>query len=226
MSKSKKESFFWTSYSDLMTSLFFVMLVLFVLVIVLLHNKMRDIEKERNATQEQLRKILEIEASVEKIDSTYFHYDAEFKRHTLKDIRVSFNSNSWNMNDISQQDRNRLREVGRSITKFIQDAVEAIPEVRYLLIIEGQASRDRDESEHNHNYNHVLSYRRALALVEYWERDDLFFNDDHCEIIISGSGWDSPFRVKPDIVGNRANQRFVIHIIPKPGLIQSSNRKP
>ncbi len=46
----RKESFFWTSYSDLMTSLFFVMLVLFVLVIVLLHKRME-------ATEAQLEEI-------------------------------------------------------------------------------------------------------------------------------------------------------------------------
>ena len=47
MSKNKKESFFWTSYSDLMTSLFFVMMLLFVLTIVLLHNKMVELENEK-----------------------------------------------------------------------------------------------------------------------------------------------------------------------------------
>ena len=40
MAKTRKESFFWTSYSDLMTSMFFVMLVLFVLTISMLHYKM------------------------------------------------------------------------------------------------------------------------------------------------------------------------------------------
>ena len=44
--KKRKESFFWTSYSDLMTSLFFVMLVLFVLTMALLHRKMVATEKE------------------------------------------------------------------------------------------------------------------------------------------------------------------------------------
>ena len=51
--KKSKESFFWTSYSDLMTSLFIIMLVLFVLVIVLLNKRMEatiieleDIKKE------------------------------------------------------------------------------------------------------------------------------------------------------------------------------------
>jgi len=42
MSK-KKESYFWISFSDLMTSLFFVMLVLFVLTIALLHKRMINI---------------------------------------------------------------------------------------------------------------------------------------------------------------------------------------
>ena len=42
----KRESFFWTSYSDLMTSLFFIMLTLFVLVIVLLHKRMEN--QQRN----------------------------------------------------------------------------------------------------------------------------------------------------------------------------------
>ena len=44
---AKKESYFWTSYSDLMTSMFFIMLVLFVLAIALLHRHMDEIEKER-----------------------------------------------------------------------------------------------------------------------------------------------------------------------------------
>ena len=61
MTKQRKESYFWTSFSDLMTSMFFVMLVLFILTIALLHRKMVDIEKERKATQAQIDKIKEIE---------------------------------------------------------------------------------------------------------------------------------------------------------------------
>jgi len=68
MIKQKKESYFWASYSDLMTSMFFVMLVLFILTIALLHRKMVDIEKERIATQEQLDKIKEIEEAINKLE--------------------------------------------------------------------------------------------------------------------------------------------------------------
>lgn len=73
----KKESFFWTSYSDLMTSLFFVMLVLFILVIVLLHKRME-------ATEAQLQAIKEIATSTEDLTkSDYFIYRPDYKKYVL-----------------------------------------------------------------------------------------------------------------------------------------------
>jgi outer membrane protein OmpA-like peptidoglycan-associated protein len=218
MGKSKKESFFWTSYADLMTSLFFVMLVLFILVIVLLRNEMVKIGGERDATQEQLDKIREIEESVREIEgSGHFRYDEAFKRHTLRDIDVAFRINSSDINDIPQPERDRLLSAGHTIKNFVNEAANKNPEVKYLLIIEGQASRDRMSNRH-HNFE--LSYRRALSLVDFWERNGLNFNDKNCEIIISGSGTESLFRVE----GNEsANQRFVIHIIPKIGEIELKN---
>jgi flagellar motor protein MotB len=210
MTKPRKESFFWTSYSDLMTSLFFVMLVLFVLVIVLLHNKMIDIEKERKATQEQLDKIKEIEESVKNIDQNYFEYNADFKRHTLKNIEVSFKKGSADIYDIPKYQLTKLLKAGRSIRTFVNDTVRKDKNIKYLLIVEGQASKDL------YQRNFELSYERALALVKYWKDSALNFNENNCEIIISGSGTESLFRVQ----GNEAaNQRFVIHIIPKIGQI-------
>ncbi|MDR0603774.1 MAG: hypothetical protein LBG80_05665 [Bacteroidales bacterium] len=223
MSKPQKESFFWTSYSDLMTSLFFVMLVLFILVIVLLHNKMREIEKEREASQEQLDKIREIEASVKNIDSTYFVYDSTYKRHTLRDIHVSFHSESADITDIPLGDRRRLLDVGKSILTFVNDAVSKNPNVKYLLIIEGQSSISNYNNPDECRNNDVLSYRRALSLIRYWNDNNKIFNPDICEVIISGSGTSSPFK-EPEYLPsgkvNYANQRFVIHIIPKPGTIK------
>jgi outer membrane protein OmpA-like peptidoglycan-associated protein len=230
MKKTKKESFFWTSYSDLMTSLFFVMLVLFVLVIVLLSKKITETEQdkqiaeiekrkavaEKQATEKQLAKIREIEESVEKINPEYFEYDAQYKRHTLKNITVSFNRESSNIYDIPQSDLVRLLEVGRSINTFVDEAVKSIPEIKYLLIVEGQSSRDR------YIRNHELSYERALALFRYWKSHDIDFDAKHCEVIISGSGQESPFRNLPDNSSNKSNQRFVIHIIPSNGIIEDN----
>lgn len=204
MGKPKKESFFWTSYSDLMTSMFFVMLVLFVLTISLLHSRMR-------ATEAQLAKIKKLESSIEKIDPEYFQYNSEYKRHTLKNITVSFATGSSDIMDIPQYDLKRLEDAGHAIVKFMQEAKDSIPEAEYMLIVEGQSSRD------NFPRNNELSYSRALALVKYWQTKGIVFDELPCELIVSGSGCDSRFREKPDVAGNKRNQRFVIHIIPKPG---------
>lgn len=216
MSKLKKESFFWTSYADLMTSLFFVMLVFFVLTIALLHRKMVDIETDRKATQAQLDKIKEIEESVKKINSQYFEYDSFYKRHTIKNINISFQTGSSKISDIPQNQLERLLEVGNSIKTFVDKAIAENSNVKYLLIIEGQSSKDY------YPKNYELSYERALTLVKYWSANQVIFDSNFCEVIISGSGQASPFRVHPDNADNKANQRFVIHIIPKPGIIEAS----
>lgn len=204
MAKGKKESFFWTSYSDLMTSMFFVMLVLFVLTISLLHSKMV-------ATEKQLNDIKRLQRSIEKIDPEYFEYSKTYKRHTLKDISVSFRDRSPDINDIPKKDLKRLEEAGQAIVHFMQEAKDSLPDAEYMLIIEGQSSKD------NYPFNDELSYNRALSLVRYWEKQGIVFDGLPCELIISGSGYKSRFREQPDIAGNKNNQRFVIHIIPKPG---------
>lgn len=214
MSKKKKESFFWTSYSDLMTNLFFVMLMLFILAIALLHREVVKIEKARAATEEQLKKVKELEKSIEHIDAQYFEYVDEYKRHTLRNVNVSFKVLSSNINDISDEDREKLLNAGIAIQNFLRKAKKEIPQAEYMLIVEGQSSRD------NYRYNYELSYARALALVKFWSENNIKFDSLPCEVIISGSGQSSKFRNVPDVGSNTSNQRFVIHIIPKPGVIE------
>ncbi len=207
MEQTKKTAYFWTTYSDFMSCLFFVMLVLFVLSIVLLFKRI-------NATETELKKIKEINESIEKIDSTYFEYDSDYKRHTLKNIQVSFNVNSSNIEDIDPNDREHLKKAGQAIVTFMKEAQKELPSAKYLLIVEGQSSKD------NYRYNYRLSYERALSLVQFWSLNGITFDGLPCEVIISGSGQSSKFRVKPDNAGNKKNQRFVIHIVPKPGIIE------
>jgi hypothetical protein len=183
------------------------MLMLFILAIALLH-------REVVATKDQLRKIQELERSIEHIDSKYFEYVDEYKRHTLKDVNVSFRVMSSNINDISQEDRDKLLNAGRAIQEFLLNAKRDIPQAEYMLIIEGQSSRD------NYTFNYELSYARALALVKYWSKNNIKFDKLPCEVIISGSGQSSKFRNYPDVASNADNQRFVIHIIPKPGVME------
>lgn len=213
----KHKSFFWASYADLMTSLFFIMLVLFILTTVMLKRQVDEIEEIKEATEEQMEKIREIENAVNEIDTTYFEYNKEHKKHILK-IDVSFNVGSSDMINIPLDIRMKLLDAGNAIKNFISAASQKYG-VKYLLVVEGQASKD------DYQRNYELSYERALALVKYWEQNRLFFNKEECELIISGSGQSGSLRVEPDTRGNSANQRFLIHIIPKPGIIEQIKRE-
>lgn len=207
MSKKQNKSYFWITYSDLMTTLFFIMLVLFVLTISIL-------QKRNEATQKQLDKIKEIEEATKKIDPRYFVYNETYKKHILN-INVSFNTGSANINDIDIDTRIDLLTAGKSISSFIVDANKKY-DTKYLLIIEGQSSKD------NYLYNDELSYKRALSLFEFWtEINHIEFDKNICEIIISGSGQSGLLRTEPDIPTNKNNQRFLIHILPKPGIIEN-----
>lgn len=205
---AKKESYFWTSYSDLMTSMFFVMLVLFVLVVTLLHKKITEIDAERNATKAQIEVIKEIETSTQNIDPTYFEYRPEHKKHVLK-IKVQFEKGSADIDDIDYDTQEDLIMAGMSVRSFIEDITKKHPEIQYLLVIEGQASRD------TYRRNYELSYERALSLKKLWESKGINFGNK-CEVVIGGNGDGSLFGtgfMRED--DERLNQRFLIHILPK-----------
>lgn len=204
----KQESYFWTSYSDLMTSLFFVMLVLFVLACAMLKNKIDEVEKKKEATEKQVAKIKEIEESIEAIDPNFFEYNSTHKKHILK-INVQFQKNSSDITDIPLSQQSELIKAGRSISDFLKNSSE---DVKYLLIIEGQSSKD------GYVGNDVLSFNRANSLKYFWARQNIDFGNK-CEVIVSGSGQNGVMRALPDNAYNEKNQRFLIHIIPKPGVI-------
>ena len=210
MSKQKKESYFWTSFSDLMTSLFFVMLVLFVLSIALLHRKMADIEGDRRATQEQLEKIIEIEEAINRIDTLYFDYNKIYKKHILK-TKVNFPLGVSDINIIDNNTKLELVKAGESIQNSLNKINIEYREIQYILIIEGQSSRD------NFTQNYELSYERALALSKFWKDNNIDFGEN-CEVLISGSGVGGTMRENKE----HLNQRFLIHLVPKPGIIQAS----
>lgn len=151
MARKNKGSHFWTSYSDLMTNLFFVMLMLFILAIALLHREMVLIGKERDATKAEIEKINEIRNAIQNIDTTYFQYVPEYKKHILK-TKVRFESRSSDINDLDEATKMELLAVRDTIKSFLDKLVAKDKDASYLLIIEGQASTD------NYYRNNQLSY--------------------------------------------------------------------
>ena len=199
--KKGKESFFWTSYSDLMTSLFIIMLVLFVLVIVLLHKRME-------ATINELEDIKRVEASTQDLEGKYFSYNKEYEKFILN-IDCQFPVRQYDINLLDENTRAKLMDAGQQVKDFL----ERHSENQYLVIVEGQASAN---SEAWTEYNYNLSFQRALSLIKFWATNPkVKFSDKNCELQIAGSG-DGRLSAKTmrEAV-NEKNQRFLIYIIPK-----------
>ena len=221
----KKESFFWTSYSDLMTSLFFIMLTLFVLVIVLLHKRMET-------TEQQLEAIKKVEASTKELEkSKNFAYKTEYKKYVLN-VMCYFDETKYELKDL-QADTASLHQAGNEIKDFL----DRNKENQYLLIIDGQASRNSTKFT---AANYTWSFQRALTLMKYWKDACRIDFGANCEIQIAGSG-DGRYNfgytngentkrfkeldgtlMRERGANERENQRFVIHIIPK-NIIQDEN---
>lgn len=250
---ARKESFVWTTYSDLISSLFFVMLLLFVVVFMRFYNiskeggdlliqvenlqkNLQEKEKEiadlkeklgiaqdeltttkgaLNATQKQLEAIKEIEES--KIESRYFKYSPKHKKYILSGVNVRFAIEKSNIENLDWETRNKLKDAGKDLNRFIQENVKKHSGIKYLLIIEGQASKDglRSYQIGNTELNYNLSYQRALSLKQFWENEGIDFGTN-CEVVISGSGngvlSGTGFMREANETNN---QRFLIHILPK-----------
>jgi len=215
MSKVKKESFFWTSYSDLMTSLFFVMLVLFVLVIVLLHNKMVDIEKERKAAQvklEELERIIQIDKQFEPlIESGKFLYYPKSKKFVAKDLIGNEIFNPEETKILPQFIQPTI-EVGEEVESLLKKLAKENADFSYQLVIEGNMANKWDQRIKRDNlWGYKTSFERALAVYQLWSDKGIDLRKYNTEILICGSGFNGLDRDKVE----ENNKRFSIQIIPK-----------
>ncbi|OUR90927.1 hypothetical protein A9Q87_13415 [Flavobacteriales bacterium 34_180_T64] len=200
----KSSNFFWVSFSDLMTSLFFVMMVLFAVSIGYL-------QFQKKATDEQLQKIKEIQTAVQKLPEEFFSYQPKYKRFKLN-REILFDPLD---HKIKKEDKYYLVKVGKSLKKLVDSLNSSEKyrglDIKYQIVIEGMASRD------DYTENFELSYKRALSLYKLWKRNKIIFDPEICEIQIAGSGTDG-VREYSGIEENK-NQQFLIHIVPKIGKI-------
>lgn len=211
--KGKDSDFFWPSFTDLMTSLFFIMLVLYVLTYLKLTNKQQEIEAQKKATEAQLNKIKEIQAAVKELPKNYFKYDSVYKRFSLVQ-NVEFEDRE---DIIKPKDEQYLVEVGKSIRSVIDNLKEkyAQQDIKYVVIIEGMASND------SYSDNFPLSYKRAWAVLKLWQKRNIWLDPTVCEIQVAGSGTGGIGRFSSD--EEKKNQRILIQIVPKIGEIKIEN---
>lgn len=216
---AKQKDPFWTSYSDLMTSLFFVMLVLFIICLIKVgkaNSDLREALGTANADKERLEQILQLDSLYDKLSKeSTLGYDTEKKMFYAKDF-VGKEIFYPNDDKIKEEYLGMVDSVGIDLDRILK-AIHN-DKFHYQLVIEGNAAIKWDHLK-AHSYNpdntemYYLSYRRALALYNRWRtvgKHD--FRKYNTEIIIAGSGFNGNNR---DNKVEENNKRFIIQILPK-----------
>lgn len=229
---NNRNNAFWPSYVDIMTTLFAIMLILFAVSFGKFHKEKGELElKEKKLLEyrDKYREITSIYEAVENIDSTYFAFNKEYVKHIFK-IQVTYQTGAFDLHQLqadasgdkihAEALRKKIIAAGNEIKKTIvslqkNDSIKQ--DIKYLVVLEGQASKDGYNTDAYRN-NNVLSYQRALGLHQFWQKNGIdFSNMDKCELVISGSGEKGVPRDKDH---EFKNQRFLIHIVPVIGKIQ------
>ena len=228
-----KNGAFWPSYVDIMTTLFAIMLVLFTISYGRFKGRERSLVEINDSLQvfkDKYNEIRSIYTAVENINPKYFEFNPTFVKHIFK-IQVTYQRGQFDLNRLEDDAngnvvradslRQQIVKAGEEIRSTIiklQNNDSIKQDIKYLVVIEGQASKDGFNTDDWHN-NNVLSYQRALALHHFW-RDKAnidFSNMDKCELVICGSGEGGMPR---DSLRETNNQRFLIHIVPVIGNIR------
>lgn len=233
MASNNRKDLFWTSYSDLMTSLFFTMLVLFVVVVVamgaanremkIMNDQLEEALKRSKATNQQLRQIVRLQDQFNTLtSSSSIGYDKEKRMFYAKDF-VGIEIFEPNKDIIKDEYIGTVDKVGYDIKTLINSLKAKNKGFKYLLVIEGTAAiPDKELRAGTYNRDNAsmynLSYHRALALYNRWK--NLNFRDSNTEIIIAGSGFNG---INRDVKNENNNKRFVIQIIPKVDKPDSTN---
>jgi hypothetical protein len=218
----RKHNFFWVGYSDLMTSMFFIMLVLFVLTIGYLQIKISENEKlikelkirEYGLIQEteRLQKLLNLEEQFRPlINDSSFYYLPDCKKFIVRDL-MGVEIFLPNKVVIRKEFVQRTLVAGRKIETFLKGLSIENKGFSYLLVIEGNMANKWDHSiSRNNSLGYTTSYQRALAVYNLWIRNGINFRKYNAEVLLCGSGFNGLCR---DAVEEN-NKRFSIQIIPK-----------
>lgn len=232
MSVINKKEAFWLSYSDMMTSLFFIMLLLLLACVFVVRPVVPDTKLK---TENDSLRLL-VENTKRTVDSISVGYDQLQRILKLEEqFRVLSASSSLRYNkgnrtfiardlegieifeplgdQIKQVYKERVQQVGRDLEKVLYSLNRENPDFRFLLVIEGtSANNARRSMDPDREYNYHLSYGRALSLYKFWKDNNFDLRRYNTEILICGSGLNG---INRDDRLEENNKRFVIQILPK-----------
>ena len=204
----KNKDFFWMSFSDLMISLFFVVLVLYVLTYIMLKKEQSKLEVEN----EKLNQILQLEQQFKPLQNDVdFIYLENCKKYISREL-TSIEIFEPNETDIKTQYIDATIKVGQKLEQLLKELNSENEGFSYLIIVEGNMANTWDQQyDSDNHYGYTTSYKRALAVYNLWHNSGIDLRKYNSEILISGSGFSGMCRDKVE----DNNKRFSVQIIPK-----------
>jgi outer membrane protein OmpA-like peptidoglycan-associated protein len=164
------------------------------------------VHKVEERQHEVLHEIEMVEDIGERLDARFFSYDARWHRNVMTRM-ITFPKGSA---ELLPDDQQWLLGAARAIETAIHDLKTHENygvNFTFTVLIEGRSSNDGFPE------NNVLSYKRALAVKQLWEKSNVFLAIDSVDLQVAGSG---PGGIGREYVESN-NQRILIHIIPKIG---------
>ncbi|MFT6843071.1 MAG: outer membrane protein OmpA-like peptidoglycan-associated protein [Psychroserpens sp.] len=243
----KKSNLYWIGLSDLMISMFFIMLVIAMVQIqinvdernenekinqenIKFKKKIKILESQALVLKEEKKVIETVQKNIEKLKEKddLFQYDSIFKRYTLKfDVEFYRDGNEIENSDIKdyKETRSKLIQTGEELFKIVENLDklkkenDSYKDISYMIVISGSSSITGDKDE-----NYKLSYLRAYNLYKFWNDklgvnfdDKKYHNLIELQIAGNGTGGVGRVEVRQGKVYTEKNQRFIINIIPKLG---------
>jgi len=231
--KKKSDGFFWVSFTDLMTSLFFIMLVLYILTYIMLKKNEKRLNEIVEVQKAKLAIIETVEENLKplKEDTSLFRYEPSYKRFTLAfDVNFELGRYRIEQSDLKNfvETASKIQDVGSQLQKTIDNLAKnkadnpSMKNVSYLVIISGYASHLLLGTQAS---DYDLSFQRAYSLWAYWKNIGIDFEANKyqglIDLQIAGNGWGGVGRFERDpknfMLNETKNQRFIIQIVPKIG---------
>ena len=246
----RKSGFFWVGYADLMTSLFFVVLILYVVSFALYKKQLSDIHKfiseledtnnqleSANSQLEKTKKLLLVQAEKAKIieaveqnleplkkEKDLFVYDNKYKRFNLAfDVQFKYGRSKINSKDlVSTNTIDELITVGTSLENLIEKLRSQKETDNKFKEISYLIVVSGSASDFGEDEfkNYLKSYERAYYLYKFWKENGVDLDAKKYHDLVD-------FQIAGNGIGGvgrfsdeEKNQRFIINIIPKIGEIQ------
>ena len=216
MRKGNK-NLFWLSYSDLMTSLFFIMLVLFIVCVSNLSRQVSETaaaRDEANAKVEELQRLMDIERLFAPlVNDPDFKYLESSKKFIAKEF-TGIEIFEPDRDVILTRYQGKTIEIGQKIQNMLKTMYNdpATRNLHYQVVLEGNVANTWDRRYSTDAASgYKLSYARALAVYNLWKSHGIDLRKYNAEILICGSGFNG---IDRDPVEEN-NKRFSVQIYPK-----------